>query len=336
MELDKIPHMPAREAFYKAYLHAPNQGEVQRSIAAWMAVEKQGFFTPERVWKDSTGIYSWVKPDKTTAHNLAQWMAAQGIPNPTPGDLLHCTVIRSPEGFAGYAPLEEQSIVKACSEYQPFALKLVGPDREALVLSFPNHEVDEQINQAVALGMSFDWSKDYREPHVTLSYNVGLNFSLNDIKLPDFDLVFLPEEVMPYRNDWADTLKLQGEVLKVGESEQQLVYGWASVVEKDGQAVVDRQGDVIPEEVLAKGVIDFMMDSRVSKTMHIGEATGQIVESMMFTKELQTAMGIDLQKVGWFIGVKIDDQKVWKQIKSGELSMFSIGGQAQWEILDEA
>lgn len=334
--LKQIPSMPAREAFYKAYLASPNQGDVHRSIAAWMAVERQGFFSPERVWKEATGIYSWMKPDPATEKNLTLWAKENQIPNVVPSDLLHCTIIRAPEGFAGYEPLLNPTrvFVGANDEFPAYSLKLVGPNRDALVLSFYCHEVDEQNTKAQLLGMKFDWA-DYREPHVTISYNVGLNFDLSKVKLPTFELSFEPEEVMPYRDDWSDTLKLEGEIIKTGATDKQLVYGWASVVEKDGKEVVDQQGDIIPEEVLADAVVEFMMDSRTNKTMHVGEATGTIVESMMFTKELQKVLGIDLKKVGWLIGVKIDDSEVWKSIKDGKLKMFSIGGNAMWEKLDE-
>jgi len=337
MDFNQIPNMPAREAFYKAYLAAPNQGEIHRSFAAWIAVEKQGFLSPERTWKESAGIYSWMKPDATTEVNLSRWAEENKIPNPVPAELLHCTVIRSPDGFAGYEPLVNPIRVQIGlnDEYPPYSLKFVGPNREALVLSFPCHEVDEQNTKAIALGMDFDWA-EYREPHVTVSYNVGLNFDLSKVKLPTFELSFEAEEVMPYRTDWADTLKMEGEIIKTGATDKQLVYGWASVVEKDGKEVIDQHGDIIPEDVLADAVVEFMQDSRSNKTMHVGESTGTIVESMMFTKELQKVLGIDLKKVGWLIGVKIDDSEVWKSIKDGNLKMFSIGGNAVWEKLDES
>ena len=58
---------------------------------------------------------------------------------------------------------------------------------------------------------------------------------------------------------------------------------------------------------------------------------GRLIESMVFTKEKQEALGINLGKVGWFVGFQIDDVDVWKKIETGEYVDFSIGGTGQRE-----
>jgi hypothetical protein len=60
--------------------------------------------------------------------------------------------------------------------------------------------------------------------------------------------------------------------------------------------------------------------------MHSGGQIGEVVESLVFTKDVQDALGISLGKIGWFIGVKINDQDLFNKFKTGEYSMFSIGG----------
>jgi hypothetical protein len=105
-----------------------------------------------------------------------------------------------------------------------------------------------------------------------------------------------------------------------------VVYGWASVIKEGNEYVVDRQGDVIQEDELLKAAHDFVINERNAKVMHVGEVKGEIVESLIFTDDLQKALGIDLKKVGWFIGMKLNDKEVLKQVKSGELKAFSIGG----------
>lgn len=118
------------------------------------------------------------------------------------------------------------------------------------------------------------------------------------------------------------------EFLKVDE-DQHIAFGWASVIKEDGEIVVDSQGDMIREDVLQKAAHNFVLDERAGKVMHKGVRIADVVESVVFTEELQKVLGIDLGKVGWFIGFKVHDDKVWKKIKSGELSMFSIGGIGQ-------
>ncbi len=111
--------------------------------------------------------------------------------------------------------------------------------------------------------------------------------------------------------------------------DHQLVYGWASVIEENGVAVEDYHGDVIDEADLVKAAHDFITEHRVSKLMHDGEAVGKFVESMVFTKEIQKALGIDLGKIGWFVGLHVEHAGVWKAVKDGRLPMFSIGGRAK-------
>lgn len=122
--------------------------------------------------------------------------------------------------------------------------------------------------------------------------------------------------------------KVASSIAKVNE-EKRLVSGWASVIEEDGEPVEDRQGDVISEEELEKAAHKFVADYRASKAMHKGDQIGTVVDSMVFTKEQQEALGIDLGKTGWYITMKIDDDEAWEKVKKGEFQGFSIGGKAK-------
>ncbi len=107
--------------------------------------------------------------------------------------------------------------------------------------------------------------------------------------------------------------------------ELRTVWGWASVIEEDGQPVVDLQGDVITEPDLLQAAHAFS-DVRAIKAMHAGQPIGVLVESLVFTHALQKALGVDLGLVGWLIGARIDDAAAWEAVKSGQLPAFSIGG----------
>lgn len=115
---------------------------------------------------------------------------------------------------------------------------------------------------------------------------------------------------------------------KAKESEQ-LVSGWANVsVNADGSIPLDWQDDVIAPEVLEKAAIGFMLDYRDSGVMHEGGSVGTVVESIVFTKEKQEAIGIPEGTVpqGWFITVKVHDKDVFAKVKDGTYRMFSIQG----------
>lgn len=118
------------------------------------------------------------------------------------------------------------------------------------------------------------------------------------------------------------------EISKLDE-EKRLVYGWASIVEENGVPIKDFQGDIITPAELAKAAHEYMITSRTAKVMHKGARMGELVESVVFTKELQNSLSIDLGKQGWFVGFKIYDDETWLKVKKGELRMFSIGGRGK-------
>jgi len=130
----------------------------------------------------------------------------------------------------------------------------------------------------------------------------------------------------------ASNADISGEILKV-DNEQRLIYGWASVITEKGEAVVDRQGDIIDADTLTSAVNKFMEHVRVGKTMHTGEETGKVIHSLPITKELCDALGIQSDREGWVVAYKVYDDAVWERVKSGELRAFSIGGRATREEL---
>lgn len=115
-------------------------------------------------------------------------------------------------------------------------------------------------------------------------------------------------------------------------TDEGLVSGWANIaVQSDGSLPLDWQDDIIRPEVLEKAAINFMADYRSSGVMHEGEMKGIVVESIVFTKAKQEAIGIPEGKVpeGWFITVKVLDPSVFELVKNGWYRMFSIQGSAK-------
>jgi hypothetical protein len=120
--------------------------------------------------------------------------------------------------------------------------------------------------------------------------------------------------------------KKEFDISKIDE-DKKVVFAWASVIEENGEILIDKQGDYILEEDLEDAAYGFVLNSRNAGEMHIKKSgVGRLVESIVFTKQKQQALGIDLGKVGWFVGFKIDDDNVWDKIKKGNYPMMSIGG----------
>lgn len=125
-------------------------------------------------------------------------------------------------------------------------------------------------------------------------------------------------------------------IAKSGD-EQRMVWGWASVVERDGQPVIDHQGDIIPVSEIQKAAHRFVCEARVGKAMHDGEPVATMVESMVVTKEGLSAflksLGIEPPEtppmLGWWVGFRVDDDATWEKVKEGKLRAFSIGGRGK-------
>jgi hypothetical protein len=113
------------------------------------------------------------------------------------------------------------------------------------------------------------------------------------------------------------------------DDDQRMIWGWASVIEEDGAVVTDKHDDKIELSELSAAAHNFMKFYRVGGDMHDTMGTGEIVESIVFTPDVQKSLGIDLKKVGWFIGYHVTDSEVWKRVKSGDLKAFSFGGRAR-------
>lgn len=121
------------------------------------------------------------------------------------------------------------------------------------------------------------------------------------------------------------------DLYKARESER-LVSGWANVaVNADGSIPLDWQGDVISPEMLEKAANNFMLEYGESGVMHDGDSVGTVVESIVFTKEKQEAIGIPEGTVpmGWFITVKVHDDETFAKVKDGTYKMFSIQGKCR-------
>lgn len=111
------------------------------------------------------------------------------------------------------------------------------------------------------------------------------------------------------------------------DAAQRMAWGWASVISKNGQMIIDRQGDVVEVADLREAVYDFMKH-RTAGDMHGQLGVGEVVESIILDAELQKSLGIDLGMEGWYVGVHIPNDAVWEKVQNGDYKAFSIGGSA--------
>lgn len=127
----------------------------------------------------------------------------------------------------------------------------------------------------------------------------------------------------------------EGEFAKFDTDKRQ-VFGWASIVEMNGEPVVDLQGDYISADEIEKAAYSYVQKSRKGGDMHRrnGEEAHHVsdmIESVIFTPEKIEKMGLapGALPTGWWVGYQINDEDTWDLVKSGKRTGFSIHGRGK-------
>lgn len=113
--------------------------------------------------------------------------------------------------------------------------------------------------------------------------------------------------------------------------DKRIAFGWASIAKDEaGNDLVDLSDDIIEPDTLENAVYEFVKLYREGGEMHERGGCATLVESIVFTPEKMSAMGIPegTLPTGWWIGFHVTDDEVWSKVKSGEYPMFSIEGEA--------
>lgn len=131
------------------------------------------------------------------------------------------------------------------------------------------------------------------------------------------------------KKGWGSEKDIQFSISKT-EPDKKRIFGWAYVSHKDGEQIVDHSGEVISEGELEEAFYKFVQNSRKAGEMHISKDAGKLIEMIVFTKEKQEALGIDLGKIGAWVGFQLNDE-VYEKVKSGDYKMLSIGGRGRKE-----
>lgn len=91
----------------------------------------------------------------------------------------------------------------------------------------------------------------------------------------------------------------------------------------------DSQGDEANAEEIRKACFQFMEDSIGFKVMHKGKAVKmQVLENYIAPQDLEIN-GVAVKKGSWVLTTRIHDAGIWKQIKAGKLTGYSMAGTAR-------
>ncbi|MGV9142081.1 MAG: XkdF-like putative serine protease domain-containing protein [Promethearchaeota archaeon] len=103
--------------------------------------------------------------------------------------------------------------------------------------------------------------------------------------------------------------------------EKQFVLGKVLIPDK-----VDSQKDILRKEEIEKAAWRFMRNSHAVGYRHTDYAPNSyIVESYIAPVDMEINEN-KIKKGTWMLGVKVENDELWKEIKNNKLSAFSIGG----------
>lgn len=278
----------------------------------------------ERMAKSAANNTLYVRRNLTneSAEEFTTWAKSQGFTNLTPNKDLHATIVYS-KGAKPNLPDSFDNVQAADTEGRE--VEPLG-DKGAVVLRFRSGDLEKRWKEARDLGATWDYPTGYK-PHVTITYDGG-NVDLSKVTPFMGVLKFGPEIHEPINENWAEDKGYRVAKAQIAKAAPtgKTVWAWASVIEENGKPVIDHQGDVISEAELEKAFDGFMENSRDVGLMHNSVGHGRVTQGLVFTKELQQALGIDLGRCGALVKINVDDPEVQKRVASGELRELSIGG----------
>ena len=307
----------------------------------------------------------YVRRNVENAADIIKWAKGNGFEKAVPPAEMHVTIAYSKTKIDWPEPDDDSLIVKTQSGR---SVEPLG-DEGAIVLKFRSSSLQRRWQELIDKGASWDY-EEYN-PHVTITYEGG---EVDLEKIAAYDgLIELGPEVFEEVKDGfkdritekempmskmeplsladvvvdikkkLDTALEQAAVEKVDpafvmkvDAKLGLVFGWAIICKNGGEDYYDLQDDHIPEDSMMEAALEFMEKRRTLKLMHKGEKQGSVIFAWPLTTEVAKAMGLKTSVTGLMIAVKPTNKKILKDIASGKLTGFSIGGQRiEDEEIDE-
>lgn len=305
-------------------------GEEQDAMrAAWAAVKEDWHRNENGEWvaKSMQPKPLYIYRQVLNPTDIVKWAKDQGFETVLAPDDLHVTVLYSkkPVDWLRLPPDWSGNERTGNLRVSPGGARVISQFNDAVVLQFTNDFLKWRHQLLLEHGGSHDY--DY-SPHVTLTYNKPDELDINTIEPYTGDILLGPEIFEDIDDDYKDNLVEKFQVLKTYD-EQRIVYGWASVITRNGNPVIDLQGEVIKSAELVRFTADFMESERTSLHEHQGQRVGTVIHSFPIVDDIAKSLGLMSDREGWIVGVKVNDENVWKGIKSGELRGFSVGGSAR-------
>lgn len=165
---------------------------------------KEFFESTTKVFKKEqrkTGVYISAKFDDKSEKQIYNWISSQNIGDATISPIkdYHCTVIYSRKDIPKDEWINEIVLYRA----KPKALRIFPYDKgsHCLVLELKSPSLEKLHKDIIKLGATHDYP-DYI-PHVTIAYGIDSDFKIDNLQLPEFELIITEIKSEKLDLDWA-------------------------------------------------------------------------------------------------------------------------------------
>lgn len=201
--------------------------------------------------------------------------------------------------------LIDEDFVKA--EEVNITIQAIEPDEVAKFLL--EEEVAKRIKELIGKSCSFAYDRDYKGSCIPMFHQVLRPVT----KIEKIELESKGEEI-----------EKDIEIVPFEKGDEHIVYG--IVYEPD---TIDAQGDSASAKEIQKAAYDFMENVQTFKVMHTGKKVNiKILENYIAPVDFTIAKR-NVKKGSWVLVTRILDKKVWKDIKAGKLTGYSMAGYAK-------
>jgi len=170
--------------------------------------------------------------------------------------------------------------------------------------------VGKSIEEIFGKACSFTYDKDYEGDCIPL---------FNQVLRPVTKI-----EKTTLKSDGTEVEKDIEEIIPVKKGDEQIVYG--IVYSPD---TVDAQGDQANAAEIKKAAYHFMENVQTFKVMHKGRNVKvKILENYIAPVDF-TIEKREVKKGSWVLVTRIIDKKLWKSIKAGKITGYSMAGYAK-------
>lgn len=137
------------------------------------------------------------------------------------------------------------------------------------------------------------------------------------------------------KSEQEPTFEKEVKIIKGEDEEQKLVYGIVySPGSADDSSTHDAHGDFMTAEEIEKSAHNFIAKYRNIDTQHdFNAGAGEVVESYVAPVDMEIN-GETITKGTWVLVTKATD-KIWKDIKDGKMTGYSLAGVAETEVIEE-